>query len=122
MLVDFLTGNHLSKVLVRVPWLWQARGHAYFRSEGLGHRYHLRYMYLMLELSACGSRPLVRPGGWFRPGKEVSRAQNQSDSCSGGSLDLHSGARGHVGPECGGAGAEQVEEDLNRCAQALVRR
>lgn len=35
MLVDFLKGNHLSKILATVMWLWVAKGPAYLGTRAV---------------------------------------------------------------------------------------
>jgi hypothetical protein len=64
MLVDFLKGNNLSKVLATLPGLWAASRESQPRvtDHGLDTTGH-QHLWGVLGVLAVGPSPLVEPGG-----------------------------------------------------------
>jgi hypothetical protein len=60
--VDFLKGNHLSKEIATMPWLWESRNPATPRWVTVRTKYVWHVHIGDLWRHACGSRPLDRPG------------------------------------------------------------
>jgi hypothetical protein len=67
MLVDFLKGNHLTKVLATVPWLWAASRESSLKVINLGLSTTRPQVNMGVWLCLLvGPGPAIRPGGCLR--------------------------------------------------------
>jgi hypothetical protein len=69
MLVDFLKGNHFSKVLATLLWLWKTKGLIDLGPErwipGVASGRYVRYKYLLMWQMLVGPDLWGRPGRWM---------------------------------------------------------
>jgi hypothetical protein len=65
MLVDFLKGNHFSKELATLLWLWKPREPAYPRWVIVGTNPYVGNTYMASVSTCLWARP------WDRPGRTV---------------------------------------------------
>jgi hypothetical protein len=127
MLVDFLKGNHLSKGIATLPWLWAAsrRLRITVADRGSVTTKH-QYLWGVLHVLVVGPGPLVGLGEWLigqawhleGPQKWI-RHRGAADVFVGSMGSANEGLGVRPGFEGAGAGMAQGQAGLARVAQPL---